>query len=77
MMMRVISLLTLLVLISNPLLAEWRLGVKNHLDPRYNTRVLLDYTASTDRKKEVIVVDDDEKPIGLLDIQDLAAIRPK
>lgn len=34
--------------------AQWRLGVKNHLDPQYNTRVLLDYTASSDREKAFV-----------------------
>jgi GWxTD domain-containing protein len=54
MMMRFSCWLILLLTVSNPLFAEWRLGVKHHLDARFNTRVLLDYVASTDRQKEVV-----------------------
>ena len=37
-----------------PLSGAWNLGVKNHLDPSNNTRVLLDYSVANDRDKEFI-----------------------
>lgn len=51
-----LSLLCYLMLLSAPsLLAQWSLGVKNHLDQDANTRVLLDYQAATDKEKNFLI----------------------
>ncbi len=55
MLTRRIFLTCLLMLGILSLSAQWRLGVKNHLSEKYNTRVLLDFMASTDRNKTFLV----------------------
>lgn len=51
---RFLLLLTLLVLGSS-LQAQWSIGVKNHLAADKNTRVLLNYEASTDKEKNFLI----------------------
>ncbi len=45
----------LLILCGHGLQAQWSIGVKNHLDADKNTRVLLNYEASTDKEKNFLI----------------------